>query len=157
MTELASDGLLRLLIGEEGRAAIDIKQILMGYHKHSERDAEKVMQSALDRGILKLGDKLKLFPSDETTEFQKIKKTRERIELDMKALYVELESVQAKCTHQGDLTYKYQGSSGNWDRNDDCYWIEWRCQDCGKRWTTSQDDSWNLTNKVYPNSRRIRD
>lgn len=78
-------------------------------------------------------------------------------ELDIKQvkLFKELLVLQDTCPHQ-DLTYKYEGSSGNWDRSDDIYWIDWKCQDCGKAWSTSQNDSWNLTTKVYPQARQVK-
>jgi hypothetical protein len=41
------------------------------------------------------------------------------------------------CPHP-DASKKYCGSTGNWDRSDDCYWIEWKCPDCGKKWMTDQ-------------------
>ena len=41
------------------------------------------------------------------------------------------------CPHP-DASKKYRGSTGNWDRNDNCYWIEWKCPDCGKKWMTDQ-------------------
>ena len=41
------------------------------------------------------------------------------------------------CTHP-NVTKKYDGSTCNWDPNDDCYWIEFKCPDCGKRWTEDQ-------------------
>lgn len=156
MVELASDGLLRLLVGEEGRTTIDIKKILTEYHKHSNKDAEKVLQSAIDRGILDLAESTKLVPSTKTNVFKEIAAIRERIERDQAKLADELHQLQEKCTHRGNLTHKYNGSSGSWDRADDCYWITWTCHDCGKRWETSQDNAWHLENKVYPNSRRVK-
>lgn len=156
MNELASDGLLRLLVGEEGRTAAGIKKILTEYHKHSNTEAEKVIQSAITRGVVVETLNGKLFPSVKTNMFIEIANTRKRIERDQKKLSDELKELQEKCTHQGNLTYKYNGSSGNWDRNDS-YWIEWHCKDCGKRWNTSQDNSYYQTEKQYPNSRRVQD
>ena len=40
------------------------------------------------------------------------------------------------CPHE-KLTYKNEGSSGNWD-NEEYYWRDWKCYICGKRWTTDQ-------------------
>lgn len=41
--------------------------------------------------------------------------------------------LQAMCLHP-NVSKKYDGSTGNWDPNDDCYWIEFKCPDCGKKW-----------------------
>jgi len=41
------------------------------------------------------------------------------------------------CKHH-TLYYKPHGSSGGWD-GDSSYWYEWRCYDCGKRWSTPQE------------------
>lgn len=43
----------------------------------------------------------------------------------------------ANCPHP-DASKKYCSSTGNWDRNDDAYWIEWKCPDCGRKWSTVQ-------------------
>lgn len=150
----STDGLLRLLVGEDGRNATELKKILVEFHSHTNASAEKLMQSAVERGVLELGDNLKLVVSKKTSVFVEIAKKREAIETKQDELRAELQDLQCKCTHQGNLTYKFCGSSGNWDR-DDSYWIEWRCHDCGKRWTASQDNSYDLTNRVYPNSTRV--
>ena len=86
--------------------------------------------------------------------------SRKRISLEKKLakIYKEYEVLQdTTCEHKHDLEYKLGGSSGNWDRSDDCYWIDWKCNECGKRWTTDQNDIYNLTTKVYPHAVRIRD
>ncbi len=49
----------------------------------------------------------------------------------------ELAKLQALCTHP-NVTKKNCGDTGNWDRNDDSYWIDFRCPDCRKQWTTDQ-------------------
>ncbi len=41
------------------------------------------------------------------------------------------------CPHL-DASKKHCGSTGNWDRSDDCYWIEYKCPDCGKFWSVDQ-------------------
>lgn len=78
-------------------------------------------------------------------------------ELDNKQvkLFKELKILQDTCPHQ-DLTYKYEGSSGNWDKSDNIYWINWKCHDCGKAWSTSQDNGWHIINKVYPQARQVK-
>ena len=86
----------------------------------------------------------------------KFREKREKIEVLQEELNTQIKILQENCDHQGDLTYEYQGSSDGWSRSDDDYWIDWHCNDCGKRWTTSQEDSYELTTVVFPNSKRIR-
>lgn len=45
--------------------------------------------------------------------------------------------LQNLCKHP-NADKKYNGSTGNWDRNDDSYWIEYKCPDCDKRWSEDQ-------------------
>lgn len=33
---------------------------------------------------------------------------------------------------------KYCGDTGNWDPNDNHYWVDFRCEDCGKQWSEEQ-------------------
>jgi transposase-like protein len=56
-----------------------------------------------------------------------------------------LEVFRETCPHP-TLTYVNKGYSGNWD-NDEYYWREWKCHDCGKRWQTDQSYE---TQKQYP-------
>jgi hypothetical protein len=86
----------------------------------------------------------------------KFREKREKIEVLQKELHAQIKLLQEHCDHQDDLTHEYQGSSDGWSRSDDDYWIDWHCNDCGKRWTTSQENSYELTTVVFPNSKRIR-
>jgi len=44
--------------------------------------------------------------------------------------------LQNKCKHpQGFLYKKYGSDTGNWDPHQDCYWTDFFCTLCGKRWT----------------------
>lgn len=45
--------------------------------------------------------------------------------------------LQFICTHI-NASKKYCGDTGNWDRNADSYWIEYKCSDCNKRWREDQ-------------------
>jgi transposase-like protein len=83
------------------------------------------------------------------------KAKRKQLTLKYLEYCVELDQLEKECPHQ-DLTYKYGGSSGNWDKSDDKYWIDWKCHDCGKSWTTSQDNTWHLTRKVYPQAKQVK-
>lgn len=59
----------------------------------------------------------------------------------------ELEAFKKKCPHL-TLTYKNEGSTGGWDR-DDSYWRNWHCHDCGLHWTSQQ--TYESTRK-YPHT-----
>jgi len=59
----------------------------------------------------------------------------------LKMIEDELKQLQEECEHP-NATYKYRADTGNWSRVDDTYWIEWRCPDCKKRWTTDQSHEW---------------
>jgi hypothetical protein len=45
--------------------------------------------------------------------------------------------LQQECQHTNKIS-KNEGSTGNWDRNDDCWWKSHYCPDCDKRWTEEQ-------------------
>lgn len=45
--------------------------------------------------------------------------------------------LQALCSHP-TASKENRGSSGNYDRSADAYWIEFRCPDCGKFWMEDQ-------------------
>lgn len=60
-----------------------------------------------------------------------------RLQSKICKILLEIEELRALCPHE-NLTYKLCGSTGHWDRSDDSYWIDWSCQDCGKKWTTDQ-------------------
>lgn len=48
-----------------------------------------------------------------------------------------LARLQDECPH-ATPTYANRGSTGNWDPQDNAYWTEWDCPDCGKKWRTDQ-------------------
>ena len=52
---------------------------------------------------------------------------KERMILD------EIEALRASCPHV-NLEGEYRGNSGNWCAQDDSYWINAKCNDCGKTW-----------------------
>ena len=86
---------------------------------------------------------------------EQVKQKRDIIESLQTELSQQITDLRKKCSHQ-NLTYKYGGSSGNWDKSDDCYWIDWNCEDCGHSWNTSQENAYDLTTRVYPHAKRIR-
>lgn len=49
----------------------------------------------------------------------------------------ELDKLQNVCQHPTP-DKKHKGNTGNYDPTADCYWIEYRCHDCDKRWIVEQ-------------------
>lgn len=64
-----------------------------------------------------------------------IKVARKRIKIERKIsdLQTELKQLQEECGHP-NLEKKYGSDTGNYDRSQDCYWTDYNCPDCGKRW-----------------------
>ena len=59
-----------------------------------------------------------------TTEMKKLLKQFERIADKICKL-------RDECPHDSVIA-KYRGDSGNYDPNDNTYWVEVNCDDCGK-------------------------
>lgn len=85
-----------------------------------------------------------------------IREKKEALELIIKNAYNAISELQQRCDHSGELTYMYVGGGDGLSRHEDDYWMEWHCQDCSKRWTTTQDNAYELTTRVYPNSKQVR-
>lgn len=49
----------------------------------------------------------------------------------------QIKSIQDSCLHHG-ATKIPKADTGNWDRGDDRYWYECKCQLCLKQWTEDQ-------------------
>lgn len=62
-----------------------------------------------------------------------IKAAIEAKELLIAKIEGEIADLRAKCPHP-NLTKKHGANTGNWCRLDDCYWTDFNCPDCGKRW-----------------------
>ena len=85
-----------------------------------------------------------------------IREKREALELIIENAYNALKALRDQCNHSGELSYQYQSSSDGWSKSDDAYWMDWHCHECGNRWTTSQDDAFELTTKWFPNAKQVR-
>lgn len=48
-----------------------------------------------------------------------------------------IKQLQETCQHP-EAIVKYRGDTGNWDKGDDCYWIDNNCPDCNKYWRVEQ-------------------
>lgn len=65
-------------------------------------------------------------------------KTRvDRIHNAFTKLQKDLKRLQDECTHP-NVEKEYKADTGNWDRGDDSYWINFDCPDCRKRWMEDQ-------------------
>jgi hypothetical protein len=69
-------------------------------------------------------------PAQVRRKLARIQKQQEKWDLAEKEL-------KELCSHP-DASKKHRGDTGNWDRNEDSYWIEYKCPDCGKFWTVDQ-------------------
>lgn len=143
-------------IPEEGIDATSLKEKLSYLYVDvvTPREIETSMQAALESGDIVLGSKLRLFAKTAQDPYKQIANEVRIIKDKIETLQDELKAVQDKCDHKGNLTYKLWGSSGNYDPSADYYGMDWRCEDCGKTWHTSQDNIWELTKVTYPNAKR---
>lgn len=71
------------------------------------------------------------------TGAEKWRRLRQRLDAKQEKLLAEYRLLRSQCPHH-NLFFKRCGSSGNWDKADDSYWIDWLCSDCNDRWTTEQ-------------------
>lgn len=60
----------------------------------------------------------------------------------------QLDTVRRACPHESG-EYLYEGNTGNWCPDDDCYWRTNQCHDCGKRWTEDSHDIDGVRNPKY--------
>lgn len=75
------------------------------------------------------------------------KATRLREQID--ALQQELSRHQERCKHRwAHRTYKLRGNTGNFDPTQNCYWTEYSCALCLKRWDV--DGQLNLVGRELP-------
>lgn len=157
MTLLITQTLIEILKDcPNGLPADKLKREVQDRVHESDLRIEKMIQSGVDGGLFVLGDKLHICLNTETRDItQKIRARVSTINSTVARLGLELRQIQEECNHQGDLQYTYDGDSGNYDKSQDVYWIDWKCNDCGKRWTTSQDNGWNLTH-FYPNAKEVK-
>lgn len=68
-------------------------------------------------------------------------KTRvKRLKAKIDLLQCELRIIQDhECEHpKKSLFYMAGSNTGNYDPSSDCYWLDFDCNICGKRWTTDQ-------------------
>lgn len=72
-----------------------------------------------------------------------------KVKSDIADLERLLTHIQNNCPHEG-LIGEYKGDTGNLDRGDDSYWVEFSCPVCTKYWREDQSDaSYIRVNGVY--------
>lgn len=81
-----------------------------------------------------------------------IRRRRATLERQEAKVSTGIQLLQIECQHHTP-SYKYRGDSGNYDQSADSYWIEWKCADCSKCWTTSQDYH---EVRRYPNAVQVK-
>lgn len=61
------------------------------------------------------------------------------LEAEIKSLQFKHTSLQQLCSHPKEIVNKvHKSDTGNWDKGDDSYWIEYHCTCCNKKWTEDQ-------------------
>lgn len=81
-----------------------------------------------------------------------------RLRTELKMAQAGITEQQGLCTHPLVARQtKNEGSSGNLDRGDDCYWTRHICDICDLRWTTNQ--SWkNVGGRLgLPNDEKAKE
>ena len=49
-----------------------------------------------------------------------------------------IEHIQLQeCSHPA-VVKSFHADTGNWDRRDDHYWVDFKCPDCGRFWIEDQ-------------------
>lgn len=66
-----------------------------------------------------------------------IKKEYERLWAIKRKIHTKLRTLQEVCNHPLAVKTPH-ADTGNWCKDDDSYWYEFQCPDCGKFWTTPQ-------------------
>lgn len=67
----------------------------------------------------------------------KIRKQREKIDLQIAKLNDKRCALQTECSHDGAIRTS-RADTGNYSKSDDLYWYEFRCPDCDKFWSENQ-------------------
>ena len=67
----------------------------------------------------------------------KIADNVKKIKLIQSFLNEQLIALQDTCRHE-NVEKKYRSNTGNYDPTADCYWIDFHCPDCEKRWSRDQ-------------------
>lgn len=67
---------------------------------------------------------------------QTVKQRADEIRLIIAEATAELERIQKECTHPKEgLDETARSNTGNYDPSADCYWVDFHCTLCDKRWS----------------------
>lgn len=67
----------------------------------------------------------------------RIRKKYEEIIDQQDLLHNQLIALQNSCQHL-KVEKEFHSDTGNYCKQDDCYWVECKCPECGKFWTEVQ-------------------
>lgn len=73
----------------------------------------------------------------------------------IKELYEEIKEIQSICMHEG-LVGKYGANTGNYCSQDNSYWVDFTCPECGKKWAETQEEVGYQTSKEGFKFTRVR-
>src|SRR6516165_11138876 len=75
-----------------------------------------------------------------------------RLDSDIAILQNLKRQIQENFCNHPELVGEYKANTGNWDRSDDSYWVEYKCPNCDKYWTEDQSEaSYRIVNGKYEN------
>lgn len=58
-----------------------------------------------------------------------------RLQKKISGLYLKIKEIQDECDHpEKTLIERNFADTGNYDPREDCYWVEYHCLLCDKRW-----------------------
>ena len=62
-----------------------------------------------------------------------------KLQNEIKYLQNQIREIQNECSHpESCLVKEYKGNTGNYDPTADCYWINFHCKLCDKKWSEDQ-------------------
>lgn len=64
---------------------------------------------------------------------KEIKAEVTRLNKEIRDLEIQLDKVRKHCRHP-NVKKTHRSNTGNYDPTCDCYWTEFDCPDCGRRW-----------------------
>jgi hypothetical protein len=80
-------------------------------------------------------------PEEEREALVQLHQSRKRTKAEHDAICAERRKLdtrmlnnQIQCTHPAVVKH-HHSDVGNWSKADDCYWTDFECPDCGKRWS----------------------
>lgn len=63
-----------------------------------------------------------------------------KLEAEINVLQDKIKNIQDQCSHPESCLDKTHGSNtGNYDPHDDCYWTDYHCHLCDRKWTAYKE------------------